>query len=59
MAMDVKINIWPTYGKINMAVKINIWPTPAIERFHFGFDAQKALGSFSIHPSLFHLKAKP
>ena len=46
--------------KLNMMVaEINISPTPAIERFHLGFDAQKALGSFSIHPSLFHLKAKP
>ena len=38
--------------KLNMTIaEVNISPTSAIERFHIGFDAQKALGSFSIHPS--------
>ena len=38
--------------KFNMTIaEVNISPTSAIERFHIGFDAQKALDSFSIHPS--------
>ena len=53
---EVKISV----VKFNMTIaEVNISPTSAIERFHLDFDAQKALGSFSIHPSLFHLKAKP
>ena len=45
---EVKISV----VKFNMTIaEVNISPTSAIERFHLGFHAQKALGSFSIHPS--------
>ena len=47
-----EVNISLMVVKFNMTiVEVNISPTSVIERFHLGFHAQKALGSFSTHPS--------